>query len=245
MRDIDDILHFRGDISPFLIHLTRRRGNVRAGEVLKKIIQEKQLVTGSDRISDARFAIRTLGMPQEDKKKFFGAVCFTETPLNEVHCLLEIRNRAVDLRPYGLVFLKDLAIERGAEPVFYINNIKGDKRGLLEALCSLIRTAPDAAARVLPLISIFGEKITPPGASTIGGQVDFRWEREWRYVPINGPFKLVQDEIFMGLCPHDEIDEFEELWPPLEFIDPSKNIKWYATKLINARQRLDIKYSVV
>lgn len=245
MRDINDILHFRSDISPFLVHLTRRGSRLSAGDVLKKIVEERKLVAGSDRISDARFAIRTVGMSEEDKRKFFGAVCFTETPLNEVHCLFEIKNRAVNLRPYGLVFLKQPAIARGVEPVFYINNIKGDKLDVLKALCSLIRTNPVSAARILPLISIFGKKITPPGASAVGGEVDFRWEREWRYVPANGPYELKQDEIFMGLCPHDEIEEFEGLWNPIEFIDPTRNIKWYATKLINARQRLDIKYSVI
>jgi hypothetical protein len=49
----------------------------------------------------------------------------------------------------------------------------------------------------------------------------------------------------MGLCPHDEIRKFERLWAPIEFIDPTRNMKWYAEKLIRARQRLDLKYSVV
>jgi hypothetical protein len=97
----------------------------------------------------------------------------------------------------------------------------------------------------LPLVAIFGKKITPPGAFAAEGEVDFRWEREWRYVPINGPYQLVEDEIFMGLCPHNEIQRFERLWPPIKFIDPTRNKKWYATKLINARQRLNLKHSVV
>lgn len=245
MRNIEDILHFRGDISPFLVHLTRDTSGMNAGEVLTKIIDEEQLIAGSGRISDARFAINTSKMSEEDRKKYFGAVCFTETPLNEIHCLLEISRRSVNLRPYGLVLMKDKAAARGVEPVFYVNNMENDKREILKALCSLMTSAPDAAARILPLVAIFGKKIQPPGASTSGGEVDFRWEREWRYAPIKGAYQLLEEEIFMGLCPHDEIGEFERLWRPIEFIDPTKNMKWYATKLVNARQRLNLKYSVV
>jgi hypothetical protein len=51
--------------------------------------------------------------------------------------------------------------------------------------------------------------------------------------------------VFVGLCPHDEIPFFDSLFPPVGFIDPTRNMKWYATKLIAARQRLDLKYWVV
>jgi hypothetical protein len=152
MRNIEDILYFRSDISPFLVHLTRGVvGGMDAGEVLTKIINEKQLVAGSGKISDARFAINTSRMTEEDKKKYFGAICFTETPLNEIHCLLEIRKRTVNLKPYGLVLLKDLAVAHGVEPVFYINNKNDDKREHIKALCSLISSASDTAAHILPL----------------------------------------------------------------------------------------------
>ena len=40
-------------------------------------------------------------------KDYFSAVCFTETPLNEIYSLLEISRRRVNLKPYGLVFLKE------------------------------------------------------------------------------------------------------------------------------------------
>lgn len=40
MRDINDILHFRADISPFLVHLTRDQRNTHAKENLKKIIRD-------------------------------------------------------------------------------------------------------------------------------------------------------------------------------------------------------------
>lgn len=245
LRKIDDILHFREDISPFLVHLTRASGNATASDVLKTILDEQRLIPSNSEISDARFGINTMGFTAAQKKKFFGAISFTETPLNEVHCLLEIQKRKVDLQPYGLVFLKDRTVARGVEPVFYINNLGRNKDRVIRELSSLITTHPYAAARILPLISVFGYHLTPPGAAQTNKKVDFCWEREWRKPAINGDFDLVPNDIFIGLCPHDEIADFDGLFPPVQFIDPRRNMKWYATKLLAARQRLNIKYSVV
>lgn len=203
------------------------------------------MIAGLSEISDARFAIYTADMKSEDKRKYFGAISFTETPLSEVHCLLEIDKRSVNLEPYGLVFIKDRCALRGVNPVLYINNILGDKQKLLSALGSLISTKPEAAAQVLPLLAVFGKKITPPGSVEIEGEVDFRWEREWRYVPAKGPYTFTEADVFIGLCPDKDIPEFDALWQPVEFIDPRRNMKCYSNKLIKARQRFDLKYSVV
>lgn len=51
--------------------------------------------------------------------------------------------------------------------------------------------------------------------------------------------------LWAGLCPDDEISDFEELFPEVGFVDPRRNMKWDAKKLIEARQRLDLKFSVV
>lgn len=162
MRDIQAILRFRGDISPFLVHLTRNVGVTRAEATLKKIIAEKQLIASENEISDARFAVYTADMSPEERKKYFGAICFTETPLNEVHCLLEIKGRSVNLEPFGLVFLKERCAKRGVDPVIYINNNNGDKVKAMKALLLLIQTRPDEAANILPLLAIFGDRLTPP-----------------------------------------------------------------------------------
>ena len=244
MRNIDDILHFRSDFSPFLVHLTRNLGGILAKQVLENIIREKMLI-GNEFLSDARFGMYTKDIGDDDKKLLFGAICFTETPLNEVHCLLEIDNRNIDLQPYGLVFRKERLVNRGVSPVFYINNKKNDKDLVFQALCGIVEKYPDQAKQILPLISVFGYKIKGPFAKAPEGEIDFRWEREWRYPYIEGPFNFDVDDVFIGLCPHDEINYFEELFQPVAFIDPYRNMKWYATKLIDARQRLDMKNSVV
>jgi hypothetical protein len=186
-------------------------------------------------------------MTPEQEARFFSAVCFTETPINEIHCLLEIEGRKVDLEPYGLVFLKQKIEDLGVEPVFYVNNINGDKDPLVRGLFALINTNEDVAAAVLPLISVFGRPFVAPGANPPANppMLDFRWEREWRFAAAKGEFHFTEEDVFVGLCPHDEIEHFENLFPPIGFIDPTRNMKWYATKLIEARQRTDLKFSVV
>lgn len=185
-------------------------------------------------------------MPEETRRRFFGAICFTETPISEAHCLLEIGGRTVNLEPYGLVFLKDRLKSRNVAPALYINNEAGSADTIFYGLFTLITEAAATAERLLPLVSVFGQKVWPPGAAARpAGRVDFTWEREWRHPAALGAFAFAWDDVFCGFCPHDEIENFELAYPPLKFIDPRRNMKWYAKSLIQSRQRLDLKYSVV
>jgi len=242
-RDVDKVLLFRGDISPFLVHLTRDTDND-ARTNLENILNTQQLEYKNNSFSDARF-----GYPQERIEtvghRFFSAVSFTETPINEIHNLLEIANRQVELRPYGLVFLKDKLKIKGVSPVLYLNNFNADKITLVKALCSLIDTAPDRAEQILPYISVFGKKLLPIKGTRVHDDIDFTWEREWRFSSRTHSFDFNYDDVFVGLCPHNEIDDFEASFPPLLFIDPIRNMKWYAEKLVDARQKSNLKYSVV
>ena len=241
MRNIKDILKFRRDLSPFLVHLTRDSGSRSAKEVFEKILGEKRLIAGDDEVSDARFGASSVS----DRARFFRAVCFTETPLDEIHCLLDINNRAVNLQPYGLVFVKKRLQLKCVSPVVYIQNCNGDKNPLFRALCSMIKDHADEAARFLPLISVFGDKVQPTNASfAITGDVDFSWEREWRQVFEETPMEFSNDDIFVGVCPDGEIKYFEDQYN-LPFVDPRMNMKWYATKLIEARKKHKMKCSVV
>ncbi|MBD3205787.1 hypothetical protein GF319_05510 [Candidatus Bathyarchaeota archaeon] len=246
-RDIKDILYFRQDISPFLVHLTRDDDEqFSPEEKLEKILDTYQLIPGGGLVSDVRYGRRTTDISQQDLKRYFGAICFTETPLNEVHCLLDISYRNINLSPYGLVFLKDRLIEKGVGPVLYINNVNADMDDVFTALSTLLESHPNEAKKILPMFSVFGQKIHPPGADgRPSGLVDFRWEREWRYPSAYGNLDFTAKDVFIGLCPHEKISYFDSLFNGIDFIDPCRNMKWYATKLIAARQRLDLKYSVV
>jgi hypothetical protein len=246
MRSIEDILHFRPDISPFLVHLTRTREGHEADAVLRTILEERLLRPGPTLVSSARFGGYTLDIPRQEQERLFCALCFTETPLNEIHCLLEIRYRQVNLAPFGIVFLKERLQEHGVAPVIYINNEQGDQDPVIRALFSLRQSYQDAASLVLPLVSVFGKKVCPPGASSLPqGRLDWRWEREWRRPFAKGELCFDESDVFVGLCPHDRISDFESAFPPVRFVDPTRNMKWYATTLIEARQRLDLKYSVI
>jgi hypothetical protein len=246
VRDINDILHFRSDLSPFLVHLTKAAEKRSAKEILKAILKEGGLKPGTAPVSDVRFGGRTKDM-EEEKGDYFGALCFTETPLNEAHCLLEIKRRKINLEPYGLAFLKENLRNKGVTPVYYLNNENSDKDEVAKALFSLIKTHPDAAKELLPLFSVFGKYLVAPGAERKeqNESIGFLWEREWRYPASKGELKFSNEDVFVGLCPHSDINYFEKIFKPLKFIDPRYNMKWYATKLIDARQRLDMKHSVI
>ena len=240
MRNIDDILHFRSDISPFLVHLTRGYNGNTASENLESIIKDKELRPGEHDISDARLVGKDYyNMTSEAKQRFFGSVCLTETPLDEIHCFLEIGGRNFNLQPYGLVFLRKPLQERGVSPVIYLNNELNNQRPVVHALFQMIDNNPESAQLLLPLVSSFGKRIATQGT------VDFIWEREWRFPSAYGSLTFSADEVFIGLCPDEEIPYFERLFPKVSFVDPTRNMKWYATKLIRSRQRLDLKYSVV
>lgn len=255
-RNIEDILQFRSDLSPFLIHLTRSRvegdffqeRTVSATKILEKIIAERKLEWKDDGfLSAAKYGISERDYNSVDKK-FFGATCFTETPLNEVHCLLDIPGRQVNLDPFGLVFLKKKLTPKGVAPAIYLNNTKGDKDQIVRALCALIKSNAVVAKEVLPLITFFGKKLIRPGEaeeSTPVGEMDFYWEREWRLPSCKSPLCFDETDVFLGLCQHEEIGKFEGLFDSVRFIDPRRPVKWYASKIIAAQEeKANFKFSL-
>lgn len=257
-RDIKSILFFRNDISPFLVHLTRTIDAEHDAKTnLHSILTAKELRYGNNHFSDARFGYDVSELTSEIERRYFSAVSFTETPLNEIHNLLEIMNRKVDLQPYGIVFRKDYLKYKGVSPVIYLNNISDDKNALVQVLCGLIASNPTEAEKILPYISVFGKTLMPVGGTPPNREIDFTWEREWRYASNEFLFRFEPADIFIGLCPHKDIEYFErefgdefgllqdDIFHKLQFIDPRRNTKWYAEKLISARHRSDIDYSVV
>ncbi|MCH7690947.1 MAG: hypothetical protein IIA17_07890 [candidate division Zixibacteria bacterium] len=144
------------------------------------------------------------------------------------------------------MFIREKFQKKGVSPVIYINNEKGDKDNLLSALCRLNINNLNEAKQILPLISAFGKPINPLGGTVAGiNRLDFTWEREWRYPKASGDLSFKKSDVFVGICPHDEIPRFESLWTGIGFVDPTRNLKWYAKKLIAARQKFDLKFSVI
>jgi len=247
-RNLEEVLWFRTDIAPFLTHLTRDKGATNAKDILEKILTEKKLKYDNNCISDAKFGMEEELRNSEIDRDFFSAISFTETPLNEIHSLLEIKYRNIDLQPYGIVFLKDKLVKKEVSPVIYLNNQDGTKIKLVEALCTLQATNSEQAKKILPYIAVFGKKLLPIAGTNSQEfhSIDFSWEREWRYASQNQTFQFTPEDIFIGLCPHEKISDFEKFTnEEIKFIDPQRNIKWYAEKLVERRRDLRMPHSVV
>ena len=244
MRNISDVLLFRNDISPFLVHLTRDYEGKDAEDNLVSILKSMKLKYGSDPISVAWYRY-PWSLNDAKTRIFFKAISFTETPLDEISNLLSIENRAVDFSACGLVFLKEECALKGVSPVIYINNLKGDKDKLVEMLCRMTESHPLTAAQILPFVSFFGEKLKPWKKPRRYGQMDFTWEREWRFAHYSLDFKFDRSDLFIGLCPHNRIGEFEGRFPWLGFVDPRRRLSLYADKLQTAQRRTGIENRIL
>src|SRR5579862_4095481 len=149
---IDDMLSSREDLSPFLVHLTRNYHGKTARENLASVIQEKT-IRFEEAVSAARYSFEWKKMSNAVMRKFFTAVCFTETPLTEIHSCIGIEKFEIIFQPYGLAFLKNKCVEKGVSPVLYFNDVRGDKDKVVRALCSLAQLDPSSAAQILPYVS--------------------------------------------------------------------------------------------
>ena len=98
----------RRDISNQLVHLTKSTDELRAIDVLEKIITEEKVIGGTGFI-----------------KSHDQCICFSETPLNEIANLLKANEVTIQnkQRPryesYGVVVSKKWAWDQGARPVIY------------------------------------------------------------------------------------------------------------------------------
>jgi len=162
-------------------------------------------------------------------------VCFTETPLEYVHLLLQqIDNRQVQFEPYGIAFPKKLGRAKGVNPVWYIDITPGHDwlMGPINELVNLaIATGGlDAApiGKLTPFIEQMGTHRDAAGA--IIYRKEFWWEREWRHV---GNFGL-PDHVIV-LCPETEFAEFRQavedhpLFGTGSFVDP----RWGLERIIS------------
>jgi hypothetical protein len=221
---IDTLLSRRTDLSTFLVHLTRAKGDVSAKDRLKSILTQQRL------IAESPFGASVTKLGQNDPAKDSQrCVCFTETPLEHVNLMLgEIEDRAYQFQPYGVAISKKQGRRCGVNPVWYVDITPGH-HWLMNEINSLIDEAIEAGnfaeshiARIAPFVEQMGS-----GAAAVGDggyRKEFWWEREWRF---NGNLPLPGR--FLVLCPQAEILEFQEVvenMPKMEtyirpqFIDP-------------------------
>lgn len=253
-----ELLEKRGDLSPFLIHLTRS-GDLKLDKDIFSLPQDRVVqitakdslgaIIGSRRI-DARSAFgyfnykvplkradgRVLNSTSHVRRDWLRSVCFTETPLDHVYLQMQtIVGRQLHFESYGLAFRESVVRGANGNPVLYVQTTNQNIRSGFD------RLAVDPLAHhfkaMMPLVEGFG----PPWFPRYGGpaEIDFRWEREWR---ITGDFSFTLSDVAFGFCPADEIAQFETLvGGTFPFVDPLGNLEANKTKLRGWAHLRDLK----
>ncbi|WP_425802377.1 hypothetical protein ACHOLT_15345 [Desulfitobacterium sp. Sab5] len=190
MMDIKEVLSIRDDISKFLVHLTRDTDDgMSAKENLQSILEDGYVYAYNHHCLFSP----ALDKVDENFQKKFRTVCFTETPLDKICHLLEIDGRRIELKPYGLVFLKSKVIEKGGNPCFYTN---GDHKGSIEEyLWKLFHVSK--SGNFTDGFNQFGRLV-----NTFKEKHDFSWEREWR---VFNKFAIKPENVFAIIAPDTEL----------------------------------------
>lgn len=253
-----ELLDKRGDLSPFLIHLTRT-GDLKLDKDIYSLPQDKVVQVGAKHsleniIGTKRIEARTafgyfnfkvpfkkangtiLNANSFVRRDWLRSVCFTETPLDHVYLQMQkVFGRQLHFEPYGLAFRETVVRGANGNPVFYTQTTNQNIRNAFD----LLAVDPLAASfkSMMPLIEGFG---TPWFPRPYGpSEIDFRWEREWR---VAGDFSFTLTDVAFGLCPSGEITFFENLvGNTFPFIDPQGNQQSNKQKLRQWAHLKDLK----
>src|SRR5690606_19047150 len=142
----NDVLAGRGDLSPFLVHLTRD-GKVRlwadiyknleqndekilkAKSCLEKIIKSQSINAISPfgyfqyKVAWHAASGYTKNENSKIQRTWLQSVCFTETPIDHVHYQMRrIAGRNLEFQPYGLAFWEKSIRAKGGNPIFYFDS---------------------------------------------------------------------------------------------------------------------------
>jgi hypothetical protein len=243
-----DVLNLRGDLSPYLIHLTRGGGctlkadahlglaqdqvlTLNARSSLIDIINQKVILARgafsyfNRKVPFVRNGRQVSNQGSYVNRTWLLAVCFTETPVDHVHVQCQkIIGRQLPFEPYGLAFFEENVRPRG-NPLFYFDTDNQPVRNAMDAL--VINPLCTTFQKFLPLVETFG-KPTHPQLVT-AQEIDFRWEREWR---VPGNFDFTFNDIAFGLCEDADVAFFENLvGNAFPFVDPTLPMAVVKTKL--------------
>lgn len=196
---IQDALRTRGDLSTFLVHLTRARENATALDALTTIIAERRL-----RAATPMGWAKYQDEHQDQGRQTQRTVCFSETPLQHVQTLFaDIEGRSIHLVPYGVALTKIVARRVGVNPIWYVDmTTRGGRRWeearaldeLREGAIASGNFHGSAVAKLLPFFE--------PMGSWPNSRKEFWWEREWRR---RGDVDLapIWDKL-IWLCPEED-----------------------------------------
>lgn len=108
----------RPDLSPFLIHLTKRSPECSAFENLVSILQ-------NGRINGSKPGPAAKGTKPSYIKGSTPAACFLDVPLSSLKYVLNAKDSGTSrprYEPYGVVVSKERAYRGGARPVLYLSD---------------------------------------------------------------------------------------------------------------------------
>ena len=167
----------RGDLSRFVIQLTRDDradgdedvlGQTAAANFRGIIEQRRVLALRPHCLHGNR-------IPEEHRERF-SVCCFTEVPLSELDRLTRrIDGRSMQFSYYGIVFLREFLMSKGAQPAIYVNAYDGNT-SLREAADNIYEIAArrdfgsGRLRRLVPYLNVMHEGY------------DFAWEKEWRLI---------------------------------------------------------------
>lgn len=245
-KKIEDMLHRRTDLSTFLIHFTKStRGNnggtISACDNLISILDPVEAI-GCLKAKSEQGMAKEQGFPGQK------VVCFTETPLEQAWTILERveERREVMLEPYGVVFSKIWARQKGVNPVWYIDQTPGHdwltntvdemvKHDVSEIMKHDVNWQEyDGILKLTPFFESMGTWRRP-------SRKEFWWEREWRKVD-NLQFSWAA--LVAVLAPEDD---HEFIAKELEFRDRERRIMldplWGLERMISALSGIQSKYA--
>lgn len=253
-----DLLAKRGDLSQFLIHLTRSgilkldkdlysldaddTKEITAKTCLEEIIKSKRIEARSA-FGFFNYSVpfkRADGSVKNEsshvKRDWLRATCFTETPIDHIALqTYQIYGRRLHFENYGLAFKEEVVRNKNGNPIFYLDT---NNRSIRTALESIVTTSlAEGFKAFMPLVEGFGAPWFPSYYAP--KEIDFRWEREWR---VCGDFSFAVSDIAFGICPTTEITYFEKmLGNQVPFVDPKSNLAAAKQKLKRIPRLADLK----
>lgn len=221
MPRIQEVLGRRRDLSTFVVHLARQTGQ--SARLNLRAIMKEQRIRAITAMGAAASRLTEHSRDWNSQR----VVSFTEAPLDELHTFFaEIdEQRRNKFQPYGLAFTKMQARRIGVTPVWYtvtnraqhwranhVWKLVDEAKGRGDFLASDI-------AQIAPFVDVMGY-LGP------GKRKEFWWEREWRHL---GSLRFEYEEIALGLCPEDRIEEFERYMRRLASrrrVPTAETIRW-------------------
>ena len=224
-RSIEEVKSIRGDLSNWLVHLTKDnffphdgKPVLRTAKRCLENILEKDVIKAYKSVGQFNYQPWYKKIDQAKLQ----AVCFTETPIEEIFLFPNIKGKNLIFSSYGLAFSKEDLAKKPyfTAPVMYFSQPEGDFH-YLDVMNQMEQKFHKEFEEVLFLFDRFG-------TTTANTPYDFRWEREWRK---KGDLIDILKLAKFGLCPEYDIDYFEEKFSMI-FVDPFFNPKQIEKKLV-------------